>query len=290
MILLYDFLNDLKLITACQSGFRKCHSMATALVKIYDDFLKGFDSGNFVGAVFIDLRKAFDTVHHGILRRKLVAYGVKGRELGWFKSYLSNRIQQVNFKRTLSDEQPVTIGVPQGSILGPLLFIIFMNDAPDAIKQILHLYADDTNLQASDPDLSVLEQKLNDDLESLSKWLNENRLVVNTDKTVCMILSTHQSRATLTNCTLKLKVGDKHIKQVNEGKLLGIIIDESLTWDKHIYKMCNKIRKKLGLLKRLKKCIPSNTLIMLFNSLVLPHFDYANVVWGTACGNHIQCV
>ncbi len=103
-----------------------------------------------------------------------------------------------------------------------------------------------------------------------------------------MILSTHQRRATLTNCTLNLKVGDKQIKQVNEARLLGIIIDESLAWDKHIYKMCNKISTKLGLLKRLKKFIPSNTLIMLFNSLVLPHFDYANVVWGTACCTQIN--
>ncbi len=136
----------------------------------------------------------------------------------------------------------------------------------------------------------MLEHKLNEDLESLSKWLNENRLVLNTDKTVCMILSTHQRSANLTNCTLNLKVGDKHIKQVNEGKLLDIIIDESLTWDKHIYKMCNKISNKLGLLKRLKTFIPSNTLIMLSNSLVLPHFDYANVVWRTACGTQIEYV
>ncbi len=105
-----------------------------------------------------------------------------------------------------------------------------------------------------------------------------------------MILSTYQRRATLSNCTLNLKVGDKHIKQLNEAKLLGIIIDENLTWDKHIYKMCNKISKRLGLLKRLKKFIPSNTLIMLFNSLVLPHFDYANVVWGTVCGTQIKYV
>ncbi len=98
------------------------------------------------GAVFIDMRKTFDTVDHGILLKKLVPYGVEGRELVWFKLYLYNRIQQVNFKQTLSDEQPVTIVVPQVSILGPLLFIIFLNDAPDVIKQILDLYADDTNL------------------------------------------------------------------------------------------------------------------------------------------------
>ncbi len=105
-----------------------------------------------------------------------------------------------------------------------------MSDAPDTIKQILYLYAYDTILQASDPDLSVLEQQLNEDMESILKWLNENRLVLNADKTVCMILNRHQRRATLTNCTLNLKVGDKPIKQVNEAKLLGIIIDESFTW------------------------------------------------------------
>ncbi len=114
----------------------------------------------------------------------------------------------------------------------------------------------------------MLEQKLNEDLESQSKWLNENRLVLNTDKTVCIILSIHKCRATLTNCTLNFKVGDKHIKQVNEAK----------------------ISKKLGLLKRLKKFIPSNTLIMLFNSFVIPHFDYANVVWVKACGTQIKYV
>ncbi len=136
----------------------------------------------------------------------------------------------------------------------------------------------------------MLEQKLNGGLESLITWLNENRLVLNTDKTVCMILSIHQRRATLRNCTLNLKVGDKHIKHVNEAKLLGIIINENLTWDKHIYKMCNKISKTLGLLKILKKFIPSNTLIMLFNILVLPHFDYANVVWWIACGTQVKYV
>ncbi len=106
---------------------------------------------------------------------------------------------------------------------------IIKKNAPDAIKQILDLYADDTTLQASDPHLLVLEQNLDEDLESLSKWLNENTLILNTDKAVCMILSTHQHRTTLTNCTLNLKVGNKPIKQVHEAKLLGIIIDKSLT-------------------------------------------------------------
>ncbi len=159
-----------------------------------------------------------------------------------------------------------------------------MNDATDAIKQMLDLYADDTALQTSDPDLSVLEQKVNDDLESLSKWLNENRLILISDKTVCMILSTHQRRVTLTNSTINLKVRDKPIKQINLAKLHGIIIDKSRTRDKHIYKMCNKISKTLALLKRLKKFIPSNILLMLFNKMLLPHFDYTNIVWKSAYG------
>lgn len=287
---LYDYLNNLKLITACQSGFRKFHSTATALLKIYDQFLKGFDSGKFVGAVFIDLRKAFDTVDHDILLHKLESYGIVGEELEWFRSYLSNRSQQVNFKGTLSDPQPITIGVPQGSILGPLLFIIFLNDAPDVAKQLLDLYADDTTLQAADSDLKSLEDKLNQDLNALNEWLKKNRLVLNTDKTVGMVLSTHQRKATVPECKISLKVGDKDIKQVTDAKLLGVTIDEHLNWDLHIDKLCKKISKKLGLLKRLKKFMPSNSVNMLYNSIVLPHFDYADVIWGTACGTYIKKV
>ncbi len=131
-------MNDLNLITTYQLSFRKCYSNATALVKIYDDFLNWLDTGNFIWAVSIDLQKAFNTVEHYIFLKKCVPCGAEGREL----EYVSNHIQQVNYKGPLSDELPVTMGVQQGSILGSLLFIIFMNDASDAIKLMLDSYAD----------------------------------------------------------------------------------------------------------------------------------------------------
>ncbi len=280
--LLYKYLDHLKLITSCQSGFRKFHSTATALIKIYDKFLQGFDSGKFIGAVFVDLRKAFDTVNHAILLKKLEAVGIKDKELQWFNSYLSNRTQRVDYRGTLSETQPVTIGVPQGSILGPLLFIIFVNDAPEVVQEIMDLYADDTTLQTASSTLLELEDKLNRDLSALNGWLKANRLVLNTDKTVCMVLSTRQRRATVPECKINLTINNESIKQVSEAKLLGMLVDENLSWDRHINTLCSKISRKLGLLKRLQKFLPKDTILMLYNSIVLPHFDYADVIWGTA--------
>ncbi len=171
------------------------------------------------------------------------------RELKWFEAYMTNRTQQVSFKGTLSEAQSITVGVPQGSILGPLLFIVFITDAPEVIKQMIDMYADDTTLQAADKDLKCLENKLNEDLEALNQWLLKNRLVLNTDKTVFMVLATRQRQATVTECMIKLNIGGKDIKQVNEAKLLGMTIDNNLTWQSHIDKLCKKISKKLGLLK-----------------------------------------
>ena len=165
-----------------------------------------------------------------------------------------------------------------------------MNDAPEVVKQILDMYADDTTLQASDSDITSLQAKLNHDLSAINQWFIDNRLVLNTDKTVSMLLATHQRLATVKDTDLNFKVGDKDIQQVKEAKLLGVTIDPHLNWDKHISKLCNKISRKLGLLKRLKKFMPNNTLHMLYNSIVLPHFDYANVVWGTACGTNLKQV
>ncbi len=204
----------LHMYTICQeSSTRETQGWSRRQITAVGNTFKYLDNNNWKEKTVLinDMPNVFHSLWN-IAEETCCLHRVKDSELEWLRSYLSNHIQRVNYKGTISDEQSVTIGMSQGIILGPLLFIIFMNDTYDAIKQMFDLYADDTTLQASDQALSVLEQNLNDDLISLTEWLNEIRPILNTNKIVCMILSTHQHRSTVTHCTLHLKVGNKPIK------------------------------------------------------------------------------
>ena len=287
--LLYDYLESLNLIAKSQSGFRHLHSTATALVKVYDQLLESIDAGKLIGVVFIDLKKAFDTVNHNILIDKLESYGIDGTELQWFKSYMSERTQKVDFVGTLSEKMSIDIGVPQGSILGPLLFILFVNDIQSVVEgSQIDLYADDTTIQSADKDINNIEKKLNKDLENINNWLVKNRLILNAKKTVCMLIGTHQRLSKLEKVKLNIKVGDSVLTQVSEAKLLGVHIDPHLSWQPHIHSLCSKVSKKLGLLRRLRKVMPHNTMKTIYNTLVLPLMDYADIIWGTAAQTHVN--
>ena len=230
--------------------------------------------------VFVDLRKAFDTVNHQILLHKLSRCGLDHMSLSWFRSYLSNRSQQVVIEGVLSDPAKVNIGVPQGSILGPLLFILFVNDFPSVVNSSeVDLYADDTTICAAGKTVSAIKNVLNSDLVKVQAWLNINRLILNTDKTVCMLVTTKQKSAKI-NKNLNININGTQIEQVSCAKLLGVWLDEHLCWDKCINTISKKLSQKLGILKRVKKFLPSNSLMLIYNSLVLPHFDYGSVVWG----------
>ena len=179
------------IISESQSGFRPRHSTETALTSMFNDWLQNMNSGRLTGVAFIDLRKVFDTVHHDILLTKLHALGATDTCVKWFKSYLSNRNQKVHFNGAISDALPLNIGVPQGSILGPLLFLIFINDLPKCISHgKLSMYADDTTLYVSDTDIDVITCKLKSDLIAISDWLIKNKLFINADKTNIMLIGT----------------------------------------------------------------------------------------------------
>ena len=179
---LYQFLQQRQLITRWQSGFRQGFSTATALIHVTDTILNQMDKGNYTGIIFLDLKKAFDTVDHGILLEKLGLYGIEGSEHMWFKSYLLDRKQAVYVNGCFSDILPICCGVPQGSILGPLLLTLYMNDLPDFPKSCTTvLYADDTALLYSNHDISKIKQVLNHDLDIVSKCLFTNRLTLNLD-------------------------------------------------------------------------------------------------------------
>uniref|UniRef100_A0A8C5MCA3 Reverse transcriptase domain-containing protein n=1 Tax=Leptobrachium leishanense TaxID=445787 RepID=A0A8C5MCA3_9ANUR len=174
-----------------QSGFRPNHSTTTALLKVCNDIQAGMEQGNLTGAIFLDFAKAFDTVDHGILLEKLKNSGMGDRTLTWFQSYVSDRSQYVSISGSSSLPLPVTCGVPQGSILGPLLFTIFINDLPNVCKaSTVHMYADDTVIYTSKPTLRQLEAVLQEQFIEVEKWIKHNKLFLNNDKTVTMLFGT----------------------------------------------------------------------------------------------------
>ena len=180
---LYQYLNTNCFINSNQSGFRELHSTVTCLLKNTDDSYNGLDTGNLAGMVFLDLKKAFDTVDHQILCRKLESYGILHRELAWFGSYLSNRVQYYTVNGVESQIENIDIGVPQGLCLGPLLFLVYINDLPRAVENsTISMYADDTSLCFKSKDLSRLKETLNEDLSRLDAWLISNKFSLNVGK------------------------------------------------------------------------------------------------------------
>ncbi len=260
---LYNFLSSHNLITDSQSGFRPLHSTSTALIKLYDDLLTNMNNGQLTGMVFIDLRKAFDTVNHEILLQKLKAYGTKGLAHQWFTSYLTGRTQRVDISGSLSDSKRVTTGVPQGSILGPLLFILFVNDMESAVTESsLDLYADDTSMKTAARDINTIRNRLSRDLARLSDWLKNNRLILNLDKTVCMLVGTRQRISALPSTSLNLTVQTTTIAQATSAKLLGVIIDSVLSWENQVKAVTCQISQRLGLIRRLRPVLPRSVSVL----------------------------
>ena len=190
---LYQHLTGNNLLANEQSGFRALHSTLMSLLKNTDDLYSGLDNGQLVGLVLIDLEKAFDAVNHYTLCQKLEDYGVLGRELSWFKSYLSNRKQYCSLNGVESELMEIDIGVPQGLCLGPLLFPLYINDLAQAVQNsTIAMYADDTSLSYRYDDIHQLNEAMNKDLTTVFEWLKGNKLSLNVAKTKAMIISNKQ--------------------------------------------------------------------------------------------------
>lgn len=280
----YEYLNTNNLLIEQQSGFRPKHSCETALHNIIDKWLNNIDDGKLTGVLFIDLSKAFDTVNHEVLLHKLLSFGICNNSFKWFQSYLHGRTQSVRWKGVFSDEKDVTIGVPQGSILGPLFFILFVNDYPKCFKHSnVNIYADDTTQDVSHKSIDVIEQKLYEDLLCSVNWMNRNKLTMNLEKTQCMLIGTKQK---LSKCKkLYIKVGDVVLNTVEKAKLLGVTIDEYLTWSDHIDFLSKKLAQKIGILRRLRVFMSNAALLKIYNTIIFPHFNYCCTVWCSAKNN-----
>ncbi len=245
-----------------------------------ETWTSNMEKGLLNGVVLLDLRKAFDLVDTDILLDKLSFYQCDDRTLQWFKSYLQGREQCVLFKGQLSDTKPVTHGVPQGSILGPLLFICFMNDLPFHVDSPMDMYADDSTIHATGETIQEVEHKLNVDLKHVQEWCQINRMAVNAEKTKVMLITTYQKETRLQSSNINVNFNETSLENVASEKLLGVVIDKHLTWKSHIDKTAKTLSRNLALFRRIKKYLPHDTCMTFYQSFIQPHIDYCSTIWG----------
>lgn len=256
-----------QLISNYQSGFRKGHSCESLLNLVITNWKMAVNGKKCIIAVFIDLKRAFETINRDILTLKLKKYGIKNTELEWFRSYLNNRKQRTRVNNTVSDVLNVEIGVPQGSILGVLLFLIYINDMEKCVDLArLVLFADDALLYIIDENIEQAVIKMNAELQKVYEWLEMNKLKLNISKTNCMIIN----GSTTSNVTFNNTI----IIPVTEIKYLGVIIDKSLKFKNHIDYIAKKIAKKNYFLSKIRNKITLNTVIKIYNTMIKPHFEY----------------
>lgn len=282
---LMSYLNKYKLLHKKQSGFRTEHSTESALLLMTETWLKAINDGKLVGCIMLDFRKAFDLVDHKLLLRKLALYKFGNISLSWFESYLTNRSQQVSINGVISDSDEVLCGVPQGSILGPLLFLLFINDLPlslDNVIQSVDLYADDTTIYDINSDKSLLEDNLQKALDIICIWCLENGMLINTDKTKLMLLTSRQKRNNIPSDKLTLEYNSFELHVSSNEKVLGVYIDENLLWNNHFQQISKKISAHLWVLSQIRTYVNLQHRLLFYNAYIKPHFEYCCVVWGNS--------
>ena len=234
----------------------------------------------------------FNSIDHNILLNKLSHYGFRGISYDWFQNYLCNRKQYVSYNSSKSTTENVTCGVPQGSILGPLLFILYMNDI-SYTSSLLNtiLFADDTTVFYSHEDMSILCRTVNSEIKEVSNWFKANKLSLNAKKTNLMYLGTcMQTKKMAGNNNYDIYLDGCKLKRVHEAKFLGITIDENFTFKKHVENVCKLCSRNIGVLSKVKGFLPTNAMYRLYCSLVLPYLNYGLLLWGNANKYHINKV
>ena len=274
-----EFTDGENIIYKFQSGFRKGFSTDTCLSYLHDKIAVGFEKGYHTGMILIDLQKAFDTIDHTILLKKLKYMRFSNNVILWFKSYLSNRTFKVKIDRDLSDEETVKCGVPQGSILGPLLFLLYVNDMKQALDCDLLLYADDSCLIFQHKNVKEVENVLNRNFSNLCEWFVDNKLSLHygDDKTKSILFS---SKMKAKNADpLNINYRGTSIKQHTSVKYLGCLLNQTLSGETMATYVLNKINSKLKFLYRKRSFLTPTLKRSLCNALIQPHFDYACSAW-----------
>ena len=283
---LTQFIERNKILSKHQYGFRRNRSTEHAIIDFVDKIIQAIEQGKFSVGIFLDFSKAFDTINHKILIGKLEHYGIRGVAKKLFENYLSNRKRIVKYNGVHSEEMEITSGVPQGPVLGPLLFLLYINDIQHCSELLsIILFADDTNVLYSNTCLKTLNDVVQIEMNKISNWLNVNKLSLNTSKTKFILF---RSKNKQPKHSLKFQINNNFIKQVKNTTFFGIVVDEFLTWCDHIDLVSKKIIKCAAIISRIRHFTNLNSLKLIYYALVYPCLTYGNLIWGNAYKSHLQ--
>ena len=278
---LVKYLEIKDLISKSQHAYRKGHSTQTCLVEIINELHENLDRGYFTGLAKLDLSKAYDSISHSLLLHKLAQMGLSENSIEYIKSYLNNRKQKTKFKNCISDIELVQSGIPQGSILGPILFVCFTNDLAKEFEEECKIvsYADDTILIVKDKNQNNLKARLENVIKLAQNWYTKNSMKNNIDKTEILVMSKGKETPKI---EIEFEDDNKHIKIKPEEslKILGIYVDKNLNWNEQIRHTKKRAMNAIINLSRAKHMLTEKTKIILYNTLVTPHFTYGDIIWG----------
>ena len=282
------FLETHKLFYKHQYGFRKSHSTIHPIIHLLNQCASANNNSppNSSIAIFCDLSKAFDVLDHNILKHKLANIGIRGRALQWLTNYITDRTQYVNISHTNSNIKAIHTGVPQGSILGPLLYLIYVNDIYKATDTNIFSFADDTTILVSARTNEQLLTKANKALTEINAWFTANKLFLNLKKTQYMTIT--PSQKSIPTDTKTLQIANHNIERATSSKFLGLHIDQHLTWKTHIAKTNSKISKAIFAIKQMQDFLPKTALRTLYFSLIHPHLIYGIPCWGNTSASILK--
>ena len=268
----------------------KDHSTTLAIMEIHENIINTLVKGSYIAGLYLDLSKAFDTVDHEILVSKLEHYGIRGPPLKWFHSYLKNRTQYTLANGTKSDVRNINYGVPQGSVLGPLLFLLYTNDMPNCLPEShkTRLFADDSNIFITSQSPYTLKNELKTAIGRILRWLEDNKLTVNLNKTQYSIFQTKNMN--IPDWLNNIKINNNTIKRVHSARFLGIILDEKLKWDDHVKQLSESLSQIINAFKIIKNYVPEDKKRMLYYAYIYSRIQYGIEMYGTASKKLIKKV
>ena len=285
---LIPFLKRNNIISKYQFGYRSNHSTTHAILNISDNILQNFDKKKNTVSIFLDLSKGFDCVDHKILLKKLHHYGIRGVAHDFFKSYLTNRQQYTLVDGVVSQWLTVLCGVPQGSVLGPLLFLLYTNDLSNASDFQINLFADDTCLSLSHNNINVLRRRCNAEAARVNEWFIANRLTTNSKKASNYLLSEYNSNDSNRPVSFNIVMGNVNLRRVNTFKYLGVMLDENVTWSNQVEHLSTKLSRSAGIFSKLRYYLDNKTLVQMYHALFNSHLQYGILCWGSSSATNLH--